>query len=132
MVDYLTSIDCSLFVCDYDHNAPTAEHLKNTHFKLYERYRNARSDTPILFISEPDIMGDVEGEQRWKIIRDTYTKAKRSGDKNVYFLSGKLFYKKDARWNFSVDGCYPTDFGFYKMAKEIYKKMTSINQKYGD
>ena len=32
MVDYLASIDCSLFVCDYDHNAPDAEYLKNTHY----------------------------------------------------------------------------------------------------
>ena len=23
MVDYLRGIDCSVFVCDYDHNAPT-------------------------------------------------------------------------------------------------------------
>lgn len=130
MVDYLASIDCSLFVCDYDHNAPSVEHLKNTHFRLYERYRKIRPNMPILFITKPDITGDVNGEQRWKIIHDTYIKAKRSGDKNVYFLSGKKFYNNTARWEFSVDGCHPTDFGFYKMAKEIYKKMITIDEKY--
>ena len=130
MVDYLASINCGLFVCDYDHNAPTAEHLNNTHYRLYERYRKARPDTPILFITKPDITGDAEGEERLKIIYNTYKKAKRSGDNNVYFLSGKSFYGKKKRWDFAVDGCHPTDLGFSKMAEKIYKKMISIDEKY--
>ena len=64
MVDYLTTIDCSLFVCDYDHNAPTVEYLRDTHYRLYERYRKVRPDTPILFISKPDIQNDPKGEER--------------------------------------------------------------------
>lgn len=132
MVDYLASIDCGLFVCDYDHNAPTAEYLKNTHYRLYERYRKKRSDTPILFVTRPDITGDAEGEERLKIIYNTYKKAKRKGDKNVYFLSGKSFYGKKNRWDFAVDGCHPTDLGFLKMAEKIYKKMITIDKKYGD
>ncbi|MBQ8395037.1 MAG: hypothetical protein IJX49_05635 [Clostridia bacterium] len=32
MISYLGGIDCSLFVCDYDHNAPTAAYLKDTHY----------------------------------------------------------------------------------------------------
>ena len=131
MVDYLASIDCSLFVCDYDHNAPTAEHLRATHYRLYERYRKVRPDTPILFISKPDITGDPNGEKRLNIIRRTYQMAKKQGDNNVYFLSGKTFYGKNNRWDFSVDGCHPTDFGFYKMACAIYKKMKSIDSKFG-
>ena len=130
MVDYLASIDCGLFVCDYDHNAPTAEYLKNTHYRLYERYRKKRPDTPILFVTRPDITGDAEGEERLKIIYNTYRKAKRKGDKNVYFLSGKSFYGKKNRWDFAVDGCHPTDLGFLKMAEKIYKKMISVDEKY--
>ena len=131
MVDYLAGIDCSLFVCDYDHNAPTAEYLKNTHFRLYKRYRKVQPNTPILFISKPDITNDIEGEERLKIIKSTYLKAKRSGDNNVYFLSGKSFYGAKNRWDFSADGCHPTDLGFYKMANTIYKKMISIDRKFG-
>ena len=130
MVDYLASINCGLFVCDYDHNAPNAEHLKNTHYRLYQRYRKMRHDTPILFLTRPDITGDVEGEERLKIVFDTYKKAKKDGDENVYFLSGKSFYGKKNRWDFAVDGCHPTDFGFVKMADKIYKKMISIDEKY--
>ena len=130
MVDYLASINCGLFVCDYDHNAPNAEHLKNTHYRLYQRYRKMRHDTPILFLTRPDITGDVEGEERLKIVFDTYKKAKKDEDENVYFLSGKSFYGKKNRWDFSVDGCHPTDFVFVKMADKIYKKMISIDEKY--
>lgn len=130
MVDYLASIDCSLFVCDYDHNAPDVEYLKNTHYPLYERYRKARPNTPILFITKPDFKWDLEDETRHRIIHSTYKKAKKNGDRNVYFLSGKSFYGKKNRWDFAVDGCHPTDLGFLKMAQKIYKKMISIDKKY--
>lgn len=130
MVDYLTGIDCSLFVCDYDHNAPTVEYLKNTHYRLYERYRKVRLDTPILFISKPDIQKDEEGEERLRVIRKTYLTAKKMGDKNVYFLSGKRFYGKENCWNYAIEGCHPTDRGFARMAEVIYKKMVEIDEKF--
>ena len=131
MVDYLAGIDCSLFVCDYDYNAPTSEYLEATHCALYERYRKARPNTPILFISKPDWKRDTGGEDRQRIIRNTYLKARRKGDKNVYFLSGKTFYGKQNPENFAVDGCHPTDYGFALMADKIYKKMLTIDKKFG-
>ena len=131
MVEYLSGLDCSLFVCDYDHNAPSAEYLEKTHYALYEEYRKGRPNTPILFISKPDITGDDEGEKREKIIFTTYQKAKRQGDKNVYFLPGKSFYGKRDRWDFAVDGGHPTDYGFAVMAEKIYKKMLTIDRKFG-
>ncbi|MBQ8296062.1 MAG: hypothetical protein IJX87_06495 [Clostridia bacterium] len=127
MVDYLASIDCSLFVCDYDHNAPSVEHLKNTHYRLYERYRNVRKDTPILFITKPDFHRDPNGKLREDVIRSTYQKAKKQGDNNVYFIAGKTFFDKALRDNCTVDGCHPNDLGFYKMAKKIYEKMQEID-----
>ena len=119
-----------MFVCDYDHNAPTAEYLSNTHYRLYERYRKARPNTPILFIIKPDITGDVEGETRFRVVLNTYKKEKRNGDKNVHFLSEKCFYGKKNRWDFAVAGCHPTEFGFSEMAQKIYKKIISIDKKY--
>ena len=50
-----------------------------------------------------------------KIIRTTYRKARASGDKNVYFIAGKTYFKKD-RENCMVDGCHPNDLGFWCMA----------------
>lgn len=130
MVDYLAGIDCSLFVCDYDHNAPTVEYLRDTHYRLYERYRKVRPNVPILFLSKPDIRQDERGEERLRIIKSTYLKAKRQGDNNVYFLSGKRFYGKGNAWDYAIEGCHPTDRGFARMAEEIYKKMIQIDEKF--
>lgn len=127
MADYLAGIDCSLFVCDYDHNAPSVEHLKNTHYAFYERYRKQRPDTPILFLTKPDFNGSEDHIEREKIIRTTYKKARANGDNNVYFIAGRTFFKKD-RENCMIDGCHPNDLGFYLMAKKIYKKMTEIDE----
>ncbi len=127
MVDYLATVDCSLFVCDYDHNAPTAEHLDKTHYALYERYRAVRKDTPILFLTRPDYKGtQFECKKREQIVRATYERAKAQGDKNVYFIAGRTFFTTD-RQNCTVDGCHPNDLGFYRMAKKIYAKMKEID-----
>ena len=133
MVEYLGGINCSLFVCDYDHNAPSVEYLAATHFALYQQFRKAQPTTPILFLSRPDIYrGNEGGIEREKIVRGTYLKAKRQGDNNVYFLSGKSFYGKKPFWDFAVDGCHPTDYGFAVMADKIYKKMLTIDKKFGE
>lgn len=132
MVAYLGGVDCALFVCDYDHNAPNVEYLKKTHYSLYEDFRKAQPDTPILFLSRPDIYRSADGEAREKVVRKTYSTARRQGDKNVYFLSGKNFYGKKGCWNFAVDGCHPTDYGFAMMADKIYKKMLTIDKKFGE
>lgn len=132
MVEYLSKLDCSLFVCDYDHNAPTVEHLKNTHYALYEGVRKAQPNTPILFLSRPDPTRGNDGAAREKVVRATYLRAKRQGDCNVYFLAGKSFYGKADRWNFAVDGCHPTDYGFAKMAEKIYRAMKKIDARFGE
>ncbi len=130
MIEYLAGIECSLFVCDYDHNAPTIEHLQNTHYKLYEGFRKKQPETPILFLTKPDGFRDSQGEERAQIVRETYLKAKKQGDKNVYFLHGKHFYKESEREYCSVDGCHPNDLGFYYMAKAIYRKMKQIDKRF--
>lgn len=33
---YMATLPMSVFVCDYDHNAPTLDHLRETHYSLYE------------------------------------------------------------------------------------------------
>ena len=128
MVDYLTTIDCSLFVCDYDHNAPDAEYLQKTHFRLYERYRKVKKDTPILFISQVDFDKNKDAFERREIIKATYQKAKALGDDNAYFLDGQTLFGAEDRDNCTVDGCHPNDFGFNRMALAIYEKIKEINK----
>lgn len=129
MVDYLASIDCSLFVCDYDHNAPTVEHLNATHLRLYQRYRAARPDTPILFISRPDLRRGEEDIARRNIIRKTYQFARKNGDTKVYFLNGGSFFATDRDFC-TVDGTHPNDLGAYRMAKKIYQTICKIDPRF--
>ena len=89
-----------------------------------------RDELPILFLTKPDGFQDPQGEKRAQIVRQTYLKAKRQGDKNVYFLHGKHFYKESEREYCSVDGCHPNDLGFYYMAKAIYRKIKQIDKKF--
>ncbi len=130
MADYLSSINCSLFVYDYDHNAPSAEYLNATHFALYEKFRKAQPNTPIIMISRPDGRRADDGDKRFKIIQKSYDTAKSFGDENVYLIDGRTFYEKNDYEFCSVDGCHPNDLGFYKIAKKIYKKMIEIDKKF--
>lgn len=43
IVNYMASLDISIFVCDYDHNAPNIEYLNATHEKLYKTMRNSKN-----------------------------------------------------------------------------------------
>ena len=120
MVDYLASVDCSVFVCDYDYNAPNPEFLEKTHYRLYRRYREKRPDTPIVFISNPDTDENfLQAKERFAVIKNTYDTAAANGDRRVYLLDGAGLYDEDDRENCTVDGTHPNDLGFYRMAKNI-------------
>ncbi len=129
MADYLSRIPCSVFVCDYDYNAFDVGYLQATHYPFYQTYRKNNPRTPILFITKPDIDRDPFGEARKKVVYHSYLKAKRAGDDNVYFLSGKSLYGKADRASCSVDGCHPNDLGFYRMAKRVYQALVAIDSR---
>lgn len=131
MAEYLGKIPCSLFVMDYDHNAPTPKHLEKTHFAFYETFRKYQPDTPVLMISMPDYDRIVaEAKEREAIIRRSYRKAKEMGDQNVHFIAGKTLFGKEDRVICTVDNVHPNDLGFYRMAKKIYAKMKQIDPKF--
>ncbi len=117
MIEYLAKIKSKVFVCDYDFNAPNAEHLKATHYKLYSAYRKANPKTPVIFMSRPNFERDItDSAKRVRVIKQTYLKAKAEGDENVYFIDGRKLFGKNDRQNCTVDGCHPNDLGFYRMA----------------
>lgn len=116
--NYIKDLDMSIFVYDYDHNAPTIEHLKNTHEPMFKAIRSAQPNLPIVIMSRPQfILSDAE-EQRLEIIRTTYQNAVDSGDKNVYLLTGPELMKYAGK-DGTVDNCHPNDFGFHSMAKVL-------------
>ena len=130
MAEYLSQIECSLFVCDFDHNSPSVEHLKRTQFEVYQTFRKKQKDTPILFLTKPDIRLWDEYKDFRNAIYENYKKARKQGDCNVYFLGGETYYGDEDSDLCGVDGCHPTDLGFYKMAKKIYAKMIKIDKKF--
>ena len=59
-----------------------------------------------------------EEEQRLRIIEATYKNAISAGDKNVYFINGKMLTELCGNEG-TVDNCHPTDFGFASIAKAL-------------
>ena len=125
MIEYISDLDMSIFVYDYDHNAPSVEHLRNTHEKMFKAIRAKHPQLPIIMMSRPQYFLWPEEEMRRSIIEKTYRNALSSGDKNVYFLDGKALTKlcKDSG---TVDNTHPTDFGFASMAEAISKVLRAI------
>lgn len=121
MADYLAGLDFSVFVCDYDHNAPNVEHLENTHEKLYLKIREKHPTTPVIFVTKPDFwLKWGECERRRDIIYNTYINAKNRGE-NVIFIDGYSLFAGQNREDCTVDGCHPNDLGMFRMAEVIGK-----------
>ncbi len=118
MIDYIKNLDMSVFVYDYDYNAPTAEHLKKTHEKMFKEIRKRNPLLPVIIMSRPKHFLTKEEKTRRNIIETTYRNAVLSGDKNVYFIDGEALTGlcKDSG---TVDNCHPTDFGFASMAQAL-------------
>ncbi len=127
IADYLASIPCRAFVCDYDHNAPDPDHLLKTHRALYETFRAAQPKTPVLFMTKPDFEYDAFAAKRRELIRATFDFARRNGDFLVGFLDGETLFEKEDRCHCTVDTCHPNDLGFYRMAKAVYKKLCELD-----
>jgi len=130
IIDYISSLDMSIFICDYDHNAATTEHLKRTHKNVYTSFRKIQKDTPILLISRPASFIDPDFvEAQKKTIIETYNYALKNGDKNVYFLDGSTLYSGDFACDCTVDSLHPNDLGFYRMAQKIGDVLEEILNK---
>ena len=128
MAEYVAGLDMSVFVYDYDHNAPSLEHLEATHEKMFRTVREAQPTLPIVILSRPKYyLTDVE-KTRLAIIKRTYDNAVARGDENVYFIPGTALMKF-AREHGTVDGCHPTDLGFYSMVKTLIPVLKKILEK---
>ena len=135
MAEYISTVPHSVLVMDYDNNAPTLEHLEKTHYAFYKKYREKCKDTPIIFVTKPNWWRDFP-ETEWKyktlpttkIIKNTYRRALKEGDKNVYFIDGKSFFGKDI-YSCTVDSCHPNDLGFYLIAKKLTPLIKKILEK---
>lgn len=127
--EYISKLDMSIFVLDYDHNAPNAEHLKNTHERFFKTVRKKNPNLPIVILSMPFTECVSDSEERRKIIKATYENAVKSGDKNVCFIDGSEAVKEFCGETGTVDGCHPNDLGFWCMAEKIGEVFSEIYKK---
>jgi len=121
IADYIAGLDMSVFVMDYDHNAPDVEHLEKTHYRLYKTVREKNPQLPIVIVTLPDQdLWPVSREKRRTVAYETYTRAKAAGDEKVWFVDGKTLFMEEDRDLCTMDGSHPNDLGFYRMAKSLY------------
>ena len=119
MADYISSLDMSIFVYDYDHNAPSVAHLSATHEPFFKRIREAKPDLPVIMMTRPKVKYNADEIMRREVVKKTYENALAAGDKNVYFLDGETFYGETDRELCSLDVIHPNDLGFYRMANAV-------------
>lgn len=122
IAEYMAGLSMSVFVSDYDHNAPTFEHLTKTHFALYQTIREKNPELPYIMITKPDYWNHRDIDeilQRREHIMENYNKALALGDKNVYFIDGMKFFTGKYADMCTVDGTHPNDLGFSLMADRI-------------
>lgn len=126
--EFIGDQDLAAFVYDYDHNAPNAAFLRDTHEKFFRVIRDKNPNLPVVFLSKPD-SGDPERAERKEIIRQTYENAKAAGDQNVYFIDGETLIVGEEGDVGMADGTHPNDFGQLLMAKGIAPVLQEILDK---
>ena len=118
MANYIKKLDMSLFVYDYDHNAPTVTYLKDTHEKMFKKVRKENPDLPIIMMSRPKYILGKYDKMRLEVIKETYNNARSAGDENVYLISGQELVSL-CKNEGTVDDCHPTDLGFFSIAQVL-------------
>lgn len=128
IANYIAGLNMSAFVYDYDHNAPSVEHLRKTHERMFKIIRKANPNLPVLFLSRPKYYLSSQEKERLEVVKQTYENALAVGDKNVYFIPGPDLVNTNeiVRETALVDNCHPNDSGFVSMASVIYEKLKEI------
>lgn len=132
MLEYIAAQPMSVFVLEYDYNANTPEYLKETHLSCYQMIREKHLHIPIIMMSRPEANVSADSVVRRDIVKATYEYAIAKGDKNVYFIDGHTLFGKADKDVCTVEGCHPTDLGFYRMAKRIYKVLKTAFENIGE
>ena len=127
MAEYIAGLDMSVFVYDYDHNAPSAEYLKQTHEPFFKIIREKHPDIPIICMTMPNPNPIWEPEKRKEVIKATVDNARARGDKNVYYIDMSGYLEKHDVLNESiVDAAHPNDLGFYFMSLAVEEVLKNL------
>ena len=126
--NYINTLDMSIFVYDYDHNAKDPDHLNRTHERMFLAIREKHPTLPIIMMGRPRYYANADTRARLEIIRTTYENALMRGDENVYFLTGSELMALCGE-DGMADEAHPTSLGFFSMAKAVGDVIENIISK---
>jgi len=120
IIDYMSSLDASLYAYDYNLYDDRPDRVLPPHFSIYERIRNARPNTPIIFCDKPFYDYDTTYERRRDMIKNSYQKALLAGDGLVGIIPTEAMFGNEDRDSCAADDSHPNDLGAFRMANAIY------------
>lgn len=127
IAEYIAGLDMAALILDYDENAPTPEHLRDTHENFFQIIRSKHPNMPVIMLTRPSITARSAKHKPFRdVVYRTYQNALAAGDKNVYFIDGGEYLKGYACDDFILDGIHPNDLGYYVMASNIQKYLEVI------
>ena len=119
IIDYMLSIDASLYAFDYNLYDSRPERVLPPHYDLYKYIRNKRPNAAILLCDKPYYDYDTTYERRRRIIMDTYERAIKEGDNLVGILEAKDMFGDLDRGACVADASHPNDLGAYRIAAAL-------------
>ncbi|MBQ3054442.1 MAG: hypothetical protein IJC89_06055 [Clostridia bacterium] len=129
VAEYIASLDFSAFVMEYDHNANTAQLLKESHEPFFRVIRDAHPDIPMLLMSAVDYDYIDDADKREEVVYTTYKNSVDRGDKNIYFIPGRELFGETDRQLCTSDTIHPNDLGHYRMANKIEPVLRKMLEK---
>lgn len=123
---YIAGLDMTAFFYDYDYNAPSLEHYKETHEKFFKIIRLAQPDLPIIMTTRPKKYLTTEENERVDVMMSTYQNAIDAGDKNVYYIKGPDLIQDAIAESALIENCHPNDAGFTSMASVYSNKLKEV------
>lgn len=126
IAEYIASLEMQIFVCDYDHNSPSPEHLAETHERLFKIFRAKQPKTPVVFLSRTSFKASPEYIASMRdIVKRTFDNARAAGDENVYFIDGGQIYG-DLRGEATVECTHPNDVGHILIGRALAPLLEDI------
>ena len=123
LAEYISTLPMSVFVYDYDGNAPNLAWLERTHEPFYRIVRDAVGpDLPVIMLSGPAnpylMASSSDSQARRALIMRNFVAAQERGE-NVHFIDGESLYFSPLWDACTVDGIHLNDLGFMLAAQRI-------------
>lgn len=129
MLDYILSIDASVYAFDYNLYDDRPERVLPPHYEIYRQIREARPDSAVLLYDKPFYEGDSTYERRSAIIRHTFERAVAEGDKKVIYIATEALLGDRDRDACVADCSHPNDLGAMRMAEAMYRPVKEFLEK---